>query len=40
MVRIVQKTWGKMSPQAHALALTLPMNDACATLVKEALDSH
>lgn len=40
MVRIVQKTWGKMSPQAHALALTLPMNDACTTLVKEALDSH
>ncbi|GGC80175.1 hypothetical protein GCM10011382_07790 [Vreelandella lutescens] len=40
MVRIVQKTWGKMSPQAHALALTLPMNDACAALVKEALNSH
>ena len=33
MVRIVVKTWGKMS-LVHALALTLPMNDACATLVK------
>ncbi|MFI2817459.1 MULTISPECIES: DUF4202 domain-containing protein [Halomonadaceae] len=39
MVRIVQKTWGKMSPQAHALALTLPMNDTCSALVKEALGS-
>lgn len=39
MVRIVQKTWGKMSPQAHTLALTLPMNAPCAALVKEALGS-
>ncbi|AQU85165.1 MULTISPECIES: DUF4202 domain-containing protein [unclassified Halomonas] len=37
MVRIVQKTWGKMSPQAHTLALALPMNETCAALVKEAL---
>lgn len=37
MVRIVQKTWRKMSPRAHALALTLPMSDASAALVKEAL---
>ena len=37
MVRIVQKTWGKMSPQAHTLALALPMNEPCAALVKEAL---
>ena len=40
MVRIVQKTWGKMSPQAHTLALALPMNNACSALVKEALGSH
>ena len=38
MVRIVQKTWGKMSPQAHTLALALPMNETCAALVKEALE--
>ncbi|CAN0520577.1 unnamed protein product [Ectocarpus sp. 12 AP-2014] len=37
MVRIVQKTWRKMSPRAHQLALTLPMSDASAALVKEAL---
>ncbi|MCL5427363.1 MAG: DUF4202 domain-containing protein [Gammaproteobacteria bacterium] len=37
MVRIVQKTWRKMSPRAHELALTLPMSDASAALVKEAL---
>lgn len=39
MVRIVQKTWGKMSPEAHKLALTLPMSDTSAALVKEALES-
>ncbi|MDX5979113.1 DUF4202 domain-containing protein [Vreelandella alkaliphila] len=39
MMRIVQKTWGKMSPQAHALALALPMNATSAALVKEALGS-
>ncbi|MGO2880180.1 MAG: DUF4202 domain-containing protein [Halomonas sp.] len=37
MVRIIQKTWRKMSPQAHELALTLPMSPASAALVKEAL---
>lgn len=39
MVRIVQKTWRKMSPRAHELALTLPMSDASTALVKEALES-
>lgn len=39
MVRIVQKTWRKMSPKAHSLALELPMNAASAALVKEALES-
>lgn len=37
MVRIVQKTWRKMSPRAHELALTLPMSESSAALVKEAL---
>lgn len=40
MVRIVQKTWRKMSPRAHALALTLPMSDASLALVKEALGAE
>ncbi|TVP49238.1 MAG: DUF4202 domain-containing protein [Halomonas sp.] len=40
MVRIVQKTWRKMSPRAHELALTLPMSDASAALVKEALGAE
>lgn len=37
LVRIVQKTWGKMSPQARELALTLPMSDAARAVVEEAL---
>ncbi|MGM0825720.1 MAG: DUF4202 domain-containing protein [Pseudomonadota bacterium] len=37
MVRIVQKTWRKMSPRAHELALSLPMSTASAALVEEAL---
>lgn len=40
MVRIVQKTWRKMSPRAHELALKLPMSDASAALVKEALGAE
>lgn len=40
MVRIVQKTWRKMSPRAHTLALTLPMSDASLALVKEALGAE
>jgi len=37
MVRIVQKTWRKMSPRAHELALSLPMSASSSALVKEAL---
>lgn len=37
MLRIIQKTWRKMSPQAHELALGLPMSPNSAALVKEAL---
>ncbi|XKH59274.1 DUF4202 domain-containing protein [Halomonas sediminis] len=37
MLRIVQKTWGKMSPQAHELALALPMSTEARRLVEEAL---
>lgn len=40
MVSIVQKTWRKMSPRAHELALKLPMSDASAALVKEALGAE
>jgi len=37
LIRIVQKTWRKMSPGAHELALALPMSDTSAALVHEAL---
>ncbi|MDR5866774.1 DUF4202 domain-containing protein [Halomonas koreensis] len=37
LIRIVQKTWGKMSPRARELALALPMSDAARGLVEEAL---
>ncbi|WP_416138369.1 DUF4202 domain-containing protein [Halomonas sp. HK25] len=37
LIRIVQMTWKKMSPQAHVLALGLPMSDAARGLVEEAL---
>ncbi|WP_299312488.1 DUF4202 domain-containing protein [uncultured Halomonas sp.] len=37
LIRIVQKTWQKMSPQAHELALGLPMSDEARGLVEEAL---
>ncbi|MGQ7248533.1 DUF4202 domain-containing protein [Halomonas sp. V046] len=37
LIRIVQKTWAKMSPQAHQLALALPMSDEARGLVEEAL---
>lgn len=40
MVRIVQMTWRKMSPRAHALALKLPMSNASLALVKEALGAE
>ncbi|WP_192035579.1 DUF4202 domain-containing protein [Halomonas sp. YLGW01] len=37
LIRIVQKTWKKMSPGAHELALGLPMSDEARRLVEEAL---
>ncbi|SDJ01322.1 DUF4202 domain-containing protein [Billgrantia gudaonensis] len=37
LIRIVQKTWKKMSPRAHELALGLPMSDEARALVEEAL---
>lgn len=37
LIRIVQKTWGKMSPRARELALELPMSDEARGLVEEAL---
>ncbi|MDR5907660.1 DUF4202 domain-containing protein [Franzmannia qiaohouensis] len=37
LIRIVQKTWKKMSPEAHALALALPMSEQARSLVEEAL---
>ncbi|WP_431024645.1 DUF4202 domain-containing protein [Halomonas sp. H5] len=37
LIRIVQKTWKKMSPRAHELALGLPMAAEARALVEEAL---
>lgn len=37
LVRIVQKTWAKMSPRARELALTLPMSDEARAVIEEAL---
>ncbi|MCG6658863.1 DUF4202 domain-containing protein [Halomonas campisalis] len=37
LIRIVQKTWKKMSPRAHELALGLPMSKEARGLVEEAL---
>lgn len=37
VVDIVQKTWGKMTPRGHALALQLPFTDAAQALLAKAL---
>ncbi|GAB2710264.1 DUF4202 domain-containing protein [Halomonas garicola] len=37
LIRIVQKTWRKMSPGARELALALPMSETSAAIVQEAL---
>ena len=37
IVRILQKTWGKMSEKGHELALSLPMSERCKDLVSKAL---
>lgn len=37
IVKILQKTWAKMSEKGHELALSLPMNEKCQDLVSKAL---
>ena len=37
IVRILQKTWGKMSDKGHDLALEIPMSEKCKELVGKAL---
>lgn len=37
IVRILQKTWGKMSEKGHELALQIPMSERCKDLVGKAL---
>jgi hypothetical protein len=37
MIGILQKTWRKMTPQAHQIALTIPMTAECRALVEKAL---
>lgn len=39
MVEILQKTWPKMTPQAHQLALTLPLPADCRAVVERALQA-
>lgn len=37
IIKILQKTWGKMSKEGHDLALQIPMTDECKDLVQKAL---
>ena len=37
IIRILRKTWGKMSDKGHKLALEIPMSERCKTLVAKAL---
>ena len=37
IVRILKKTWGKMSERGHELALEIPMSERCKELVGKAL---
>lgn len=37
IIRILQKTWAKMSETGHAAALKLPMSDRATALVQKAL---
>ena len=39
MIQILQKTWKKMTPQAQAIALTLPLTAAGRALVERALQA-
>nr|POF23938.1 hypothetical protein CFP56_54874 [Quercus suber] len=38
IVRILQKTWGKMSQRGQELALEIPMTEECKALVVKALN--
>lgn len=38
IVNILKKTWVKMSPKGHELALQIPMTDECKALVGRALN--
>lgn len=40
IVRILQKTWGKMTDRGHELALQVPMSDRAKSLVTKALSSE
>ena len=37
LIRIVQKTWKKMSPKGHELAMTIPLSEPEKRLVEKAL---
>lgn len=37
IVKILRKTWGKMSEKGHDLALELPMSERCRNLMSKAL---
>jgi hypothetical protein len=36
-IDIIRKTWRKMSPRGHQLALTIPLSEALKDLVKSAI---
>ena len=38
MLNILKKTWVKMSPTGHEMALEIPMSDECKALVQKALN--
>lgn len=37
LVDIVQKTWAKMTPKGHEVALTLPLGERAQSIIKRAL---
>lgn len=37
LLRIVRKTWNKMSPRGHELAATIPLSDDAQALLRKAL---
>lgn len=37
MIRILQKTWVKMTDKGHELALEIPMSERCKELIQKAL---